>query len=646
MEYSKQRDAVFCYPCRQFARSIKTKVDSVFVTSGFSNWKCALYSDRGFSKHSSSESHLLSESMWKDKVQRTACQKEISFLVNGSILEKRRYYFTAIIDVIRFLVENELALRGNWDALNGKECGLFNNLFEYTLKKDNKLKECHDLMPDVAKYTSPSIQNEIIGIMARIVRCYVVSDVNHSQFFTLFLDGTKDKQRREILSIGARFIKDGEPTESLLGFEHCNALDAESLANVALKALDSYGVDKTHMVCQCYDGANVMSGENGGVRYFVNLKIGREIPYVHCFNHRLHLVIVSIVSEIPSVYTFFDQINVIYKFFQRYKVKDIYCGSALKRLIDTRWAGHLKATKSVFTNLKYIAKSLSEIKENQSGKFASEDVMLATGLLKTISQVEFVFLLNFFKDFLELIEPVDKLLQSRSVGFKIGKPVIDRVIADIDEWKFNDVFESCYQKSNVLLDEIQIDNCGTRITRQSSIRNDSNEKENLHRAFQNILDLGLNELNRRFQNNSDILLALDDLYTFERNKILPLEKIGIELPSESELKFVKRFCDDAKEQNSSEVFNYLKHLFPLKTTFQDTYKMLEAAESFGSSTAICEASFSTLSRIDIVQRMSMTSDRLKNLTFLAFERTRFKNITSDEIMREFDSDKNPRIQLF
>lgn len=62
--------------------------------------------------------------------------------------------------------------------------------------------------------------------MARIIRHNIVADVNHSQFFTLFLDGTKDKQGREILSVGARYIKDGEPIESLLGFEHWNALDA------------------------------------------------------------------------------------------------------------------------------------------------------------------------------------------------------------------------------------------------------------------------------------------------------------------------------------------------------------------------------------------------------------------------------------
>lgn len=240
----------------------------------------------------------------------------------------------------------------------------------------------HQVMPDYAKYTSPTIQNELIDMMARIIRRYIVIDVNQSEFFTFFVNGTKDRQWREILSIGAWYIKQGKPAESLLWLEQCNTLDAKSLANVALNVLDSYGVDKTKMICQCYDSANVMSSEAGGVHHFVNQTISREITYIHCSNHRSHLVVVSIVSQIPSVHVFFDQINVTYKLFQRYKVKEIYCGSALKRLIDTWWTGHLKATKSIFASLKDVKSCLSEIQQNNGEIFAAANVMLATGLLR------------------------------------------------------------------------------------------------------------------------------------------------------------------------------------------------------------------------------------------------------------------------
>ena len=96
-----------------------------------------------------------------------------------------------------------------------------------------------------------------------------------------------------------RYIKNGKPVESLLGFERSKFLNAMSIAKVAIDALKSYGVVKLiRVICQCYDGAFVMQGEEGGVRFYINKEIGREVPYVHCFNHRLHLVIVDVVKDI------------------------------------------------------------------------------------------------------------------------------------------------------------------------------------------------------------------------------------------------------------------------------------------------------------------------------------------------------------
>lgn len=92
-----------------------------------------------------------------------------------------------------FLIENELSLRENWDALDGAEDGTFVNLFKYTLDKDQKLRTCNAIIPKHAKYTSPDIQN--------LVRREIIADVNKSMYLTIFLDGTEDKQRREILSI-------------------------------------------------------------------------------------------------------------------------------------------------------------------------------------------------------------------------------------------------------------------------------------------------------------------------------------------------------------------------------------------------------------------------------------------------------------
>lgn len=68
-------------------------------------------------------------------------------------------------------------------------------------------------------------------------------------------------------------------------------------------------------------------------------------------------------------------------------------------------------------------------------------------------------------------------------------------------------------------------------------------------------------------------------------------------------------------------------------------------ETFGNSTSTNECSFSALSRIDTVRRMSMTNQRLCNLAFLAFEKQRLGSLEEELVLRKF-CEKNRRIQLF
>lgn len=67
------------------------------------------------------------------------------------------------------------------------------------MKKDEKLVQCLKHIPENAKYTSPDIQNEIINILAEMVREQVVNDLRNADvpWFTLLEDGTKDKNNRE-----------------------------------------------------------------------------------------------------------------------------------------------------------------------------------------------------------------------------------------------------------------------------------------------------------------------------------------------------------------------------------------------------------------------------------------------------------------
>lgn len=99
----------------------------------------------GFYKHQEATSHLEAMCSWKGKLNRDKSCLTVSELLCDKILSKRRIYMKAIIEVIIFLVENELAFRGNWDSDLSEEDGIFNSLFEFKLKDNAELRECQKM---------------------------------------------------------------------------------------------------------------------------------------------------------------------------------------------------------------------------------------------------------------------------------------------------------------------------------------------------------------------------------------------------------------------------------------------------------------------------------------------------------------------
>ncbi|CAH0384780.1 unnamed protein product [Bemisia tabaci] len=295
LEYSPTLDSAFCYVCRLYA--VYTK-ELAFVKTGYNNWKHACDKTKsGFHKHESSSTHIEAVAFMNEQKTRRELNVSVETLVNDSVLEKRRYYVKSIIEVVQFLVVNELALRGNYNLDEHVEQGLFENLFEFTIRKYEKLAEiCNSsVIPKNATYKSPEIQNEIIQIMTEAIQEDVANEVNTSDvpLFTLLEDGTKDKNRRENVATALRYVKDKHVYESILSIESTEKLDAETFTNVTLETLERKNVKPENMLSQCYDGASVMSGSDGGVQALIQKKLKKIIPYVHCFNHKLHLVVVK-----------------------------------------------------------------------------------------------------------------------------------------------------------------------------------------------------------------------------------------------------------------------------------------------------------------------------------------------------------------
>lgn len=200
IEYSVQRDAVFCYPCRQFSTSSAAKnPDLTFTVTGFRAWAAALQNQKGFARHERSNYHLNAVLSWKDNIARKKQNKDISTLLSNEVLALRKYYAESILDIVTFLASNELAFRGNWDMDALREDGLFQSMFEYTMRKDDKLRKSTSIIPQNAKYTSPEIQNELIASAVACTQRSIVDLINSSKCFALYVDGTKDRNGVECI---------------------------------------------------------------------------------------------------------------------------------------------------------------------------------------------------------------------------------------------------------------------------------------------------------------------------------------------------------------------------------------------------------------------------------------------------------------
>ena len=113
-------------------------------------------------------------------------------------------------------------------------------LFEYTLKKDEKLRTIYKLIQKNASYTSARFQNELIQILRSVVVRRMVNDVKSakSPLFTIKVDGIRDKTNTENISIVVRFVKNGQVNEVVLDLAKTVKFDVVSLLNVLSKSLE------------------------------------------------------------------------------------------------------------------------------------------------------------------------------------------------------------------------------------------------------------------------------------------------------------------------------------------------------------------------------------------------------------------------
>ncbi|KAG2466055.1 ZP3 protein, partial [Polypterus senegalus] len=263
--------------------------------------------------------------------------------------------------------------------------------------------------------TSSNIQNEIIQTLADMVLGEVRKKYESANSAGLCLksDGTRERCNVENVSVIIRFVRNSMPVEHLIGLLDLQQLDAEYITSEILFHLCDAGYSADSILSQCYDGASVMSGVRGGVQALLQKRLDRYVPYIHCYNHQLHLVLEQDMQSEPCEKRFFSLSSSVYNFVHHHYVLNKHDAPCLKKLLEIRWTSHCEVTRCTVDNQEEILSILSEMTED--GDDTVDLCTEASGLLCQIKRHHLSEIGKFPVRVLGVLKPANAILQSQSV---------------------------------------------------------------------------------------------------------------------------------------------------------------------------------------------------------------------------------------
>lgn len=672
LEYNEEIDAAFCFACRVFPSKSKHG-ESTFVTTGFRDWKNATDKSKGFTKHISSQGHQFAMENWLNFTQRSSTSVTQSLM---QVTDKQKKWLFAVFIVTRYLCANGLSFRGTDESEILEGDGLFLRTFsELIFPLDDSWKTIFEYLPQNAKYTSPTIQNEIISVLAELVKQIIAMKVRQAKLYTIMADGTTDKNKIEVQGLVMRYmcVEEGKVMENCISMEGINDRSAAGILGFIESTLKECQVSLGGMVSQSYDGASVMSGEHSGLQARINYLCERTILYIHCFLHRISLVVVEVMKTIDELKNYFQITSSLYAFFKKAAVIECYEGSPLKRLIQTRWSGHFDSVLHINKNYSEITHALAIA--SKSVKLDTDDKALAIGLLSQMSDDLFPFINCMLLTLLKPINIIVKQLQSSSENIVVALNVVNAVRHDLKEIRGKLSTEMCEELLEEFRQSTDIISYETRVRRNTSAPQHFRDffisecipSENTTRSklqiYAETLDLLISEFDRRFSSeNTDLWKAMEALspdsksfLDFETLKpwygycesipvikeLLLERKVSLD-DLEAECRIFKRVLNKIKWAQVNETTDLVAVAVHVRNNHQSTAPVLttlyDAAITAGWTSTRCECVFSALSRIDTPQRRSMKTKRECELAFLNFEsKILMEEITFDMFFKAWKS---------
>ena len=207
LEYSVEKDAAFCFPCRHFSTK-SGRAEDTFTKKGFRNWKKATGKEGILIGHASCLTHIQAVSSWYEYKQNEEHGTSVASRLDSARNEHirlNRHYLQSVAEVILLCSHLEIALWGHEsnDSLNKDN---FGEILQVVAKHDLVVEQRLEQRQRNATYLSPEIQNMLLHIMGDVLRKLISDSVWQAGFFSLLADESKDASMKEQLAIIVMYV--------------------------------------------------------------------------------------------------------------------------------------------------------------------------------------------------------------------------------------------------------------------------------------------------------------------------------------------------------------------------------------------------------------------------------------------------------
>ncbi|XP_065667306.1 uncharacterized protein LOC136087768 [Hydra vulgaris] len=339
-------------------------------------------------------------------------------------------------------------------------------------------------------------------------------------------------------------------------------------------------------------------------------------------------------------------------------------GRLVKSLSDTRWDAHAVATETILKSHPQILKAFECIQEDQSQK--GDTRREAENIAKKMQELEFAFMLVFWKEILQHFHRVSQALQKEHVNLKTCTDLYSSLADHLH--KSRNEFERFEEAAKIMTPGVDYKSTLTRNRNRKTVFNDGDAPEVslnardkfLISAFYAIVDKLEAEMIRRGQVYNDVTVRFSCLVDGSLSQTSQCCK-----------ELINAYPKDLNNNLYTELqqfHSYIRHKFPAASKSENNtfnhgelyqviirdniecafpnveiaFRIFLTLMVFNCST---KCSFSQLKRTKNPNRSTMKQERLDPLSLLMIEADMLRKINFDDILKDFGRCKSRKKKL-